>query len=418
MGLFSRINISNTCRRICAGFGILLAASVLLGMANPPWGFYAHRLINRMAVFILPGDMISVFKTNIEFITEHAVDPDKRRYATKYEAVRHYIDLDHWGVAPFDSLPKNWTDAIAQNLSLYSVNDGKDTLLLYETHGDFWGMQGLNPEGYAALRAFTREHVLPDFYEDVRMYPADTINKYFPMLGGLPDSEILVTESFSEHGILPYHLLVMYNRLSKAFADKDQRRILRLAAEMGHYIGDAHVPLHTTENYNGQLTGQEGIHAFWESRIPELFAGEEYDFWVGTASYIDNPADYFWEMTFESHAFVSDVLRTEMEVRDQVPADRQFCFDERQGTTILTQCREFAEAYRNAMGGLVEDRMRKAVRALGNIWYSAWVDAGQPDMDELVYREPTEKEIRDEETLDAGFRQGVPKGRKHQDERY
>ena len=67
------------------------------------WGFWGHKRINRMAVFSLPPEMVTFYKKNIEFITEHAVDPDKRRYAIKEEAPRHYIDLDHYGANPFDT---------------------------------------------------------------------------------------------------------------------------------------------------------------------------------------------------------------------------------------------------------------------------------------------------------------------------
>ena len=52
------------------------------------WGFWAHRRINRMAVFTLPPEMIAFYKKNIEYLTEHAVDPDKRRYATRHEAAQ------------------------------------------------------------------------------------------------------------------------------------------------------------------------------------------------------------------------------------------------------------------------------------------------------------------------------------------
>ena len=75
---------------------------VILSFSIPSeWGFWGHRRINRMAVFTLPPEMISFYKKHIEYITEHAVDPDKRRYATKHEAYRHYIDIDHWGEYPF-----------------------------------------------------------------------------------------------------------------------------------------------------------------------------------------------------------------------------------------------------------------------------------------------------------------------------
>ncbi|MGC6428813.1 MAG: hypothetical protein ACON4Y_05945 [Flavobacteriales bacterium] len=56
-------------------------------------------------------------------------------------------------------------------------------------------------------------------------------------------------------------------------------QILFICSDLGHYIADANVPLHTTINYDGQLTGQKGIHAFWESRLPELFSSE-YNFFA------------------------------------------------------------------------------------------------------------------------------------------
>jgi len=59
------------------------------------WGFFGHKRINRMAVFTLPPELVGFYKYHIEYITEHAVDPDKRRYAVEGEAPRHYIDIDH-----------------------------------------------------------------------------------------------------------------------------------------------------------------------------------------------------------------------------------------------------------------------------------------------------------------------------------
>ncbi|MCC6308828.1 MAG: S1/P1 Nuclease, partial [Chitinophagaceae bacterium] len=75
------------------------------------WGFFAHKKINQYAVFLLPPEMMVLFKPKIDFITEHAIDPDKRRYAVPDEGPRHYIDIDHYGVYPYDSLPRKWNDA-------------------------------------------------------------------------------------------------------------------------------------------------------------------------------------------------------------------------------------------------------------------------------------------------------------------
>lgn len=122
---------------------------------------------------------------------------------------------------------------------------------------------------------------------------------------------VLIRDQFSVHGILPYSLPWFYKRLVKAFSEQDHAKIIRLSAEIGHYVGDAHVPLHTSVNYNGQLTNQEGIHAFWESRIPELFAESDFDFVVGRADYIENIEQYIWQVLDQSHHMVQQVLAME-----------------------------------------------------------------------------------------------------------
>jgi hypothetical protein len=92
------------------------------------WGFYAHPKINYYASFLLPPEMLVLYKPNLSFIAEHAIDPDKRRYAVKDEGPRHYIDIDHYGAYPYDSLPRKWSDAVAK----YS----EDTLMAY-CHGSY-----------------------------------------------------------------------------------------------------------------------------------------------------------------------------------------------------------------------------------------------------------------------------------------
>ena len=58
--------------------------------------------------------MMQLYKPQIDFLTEHAVDPDMRRYAIPEEGPRHYIDIDHYGSYPFNELPRNWADAVAK----------------------------------------------------------------------------------------------------------------------------------------------------------------------------------------------------------------------------------------------------------------------------------------------------------------
>jgi hypothetical protein len=154
-----------------------------------------------------------------------------------------------------------------------------------------------------------------------------------------------------------------------------------------------------------------GIHAFWESRIPELFAVNEFDMVVGTATYIDQPVEYFWNLVLTSHKEVENVLKLEKELSITYPSDQQFCYEDRNHQNIRTQCASYAKAYHLSMDKMVEDRFRVAVKAVGDAWYTAWIDAGQPD---APVNKALSKRTKDDEDLDAAFNSRKGKGREHE----
>ena len=93
-------------------FIIVICPLLIANFPSYCWGFYAHQKINYYAVFLLPPEMMVLYKPNISFLSEHAIDPDKRRYAVPDEGPRHYIDIDHYGVYPYAALPRKWKDAV------------------------------------------------------------------------------------------------------------------------------------------------------------------------------------------------------------------------------------------------------------------------------------------------------------------
>nr|WP_294903929.1 zinc dependent phospholipase C family protein [uncultured Lacibacter sp.] len=301
------------------------------------WGFFGHRKINQLAVFLLPPEMIGFYKTHIDFLTEHSVDPDKRRYAIPEEGPRHYIDIDHYGVYPFAALPHNYDSAVAK-------------------------------------------------------FSADTVQAY---------------------GIVPWWVQTMLARLTNAFKEKNQVRILKLSAEIGHYIADAHVPLHASHNHNGQFTNQHGIHGFWESRVPELLAEREFDFWIGKAEHIKNPGQFIWARVLESAAAADTVLRFEKELTQSVSPDQKFSFENRNGVTIRTYSTSFTTAYNYKLNGMVERRMRQSIYAVASFWYTAWVNAGQPDLKQLTNKEFSAADLKEFEDLNNSWRNGKIVGREH-----
>lgn len=301
------------------------------------WGFFGHKRINRIATFTLPPEMFGFFKEHIEYLTEHAVDPDKRRYAVDGEAQRHYIDIDHYveeGEDPFEVVPRKWNRAVEK-------------------------------------------------------FSEDTLQTY---------------------GIVPWYIKVMKFKLQRALESKNVDLILKYAADIGHYIGDAHVPLHTTENYNGQMTGQKGIHGLWESRLVEI-NHENYDYFVGKAEYVEDLDDYIWDAVRASHRAVDSVLTIEKQLTKEFPEDKKYSFEQRGNVTVPVYSFEFSQEYHKRMNHMVERRLKASINAIGSIWYTAWVDAGQPDLREIQNTPPSDELIQELKELDQHYMNDKHKGR-------
>lgn len=268
-------------------------------------------------------------------------------------------------------------------LAIYTLP--ADLLAFYKPNLAYIREVSVNPD--------RRRHSVPEeaprHYIDLDHYGDSAIHR-------LPKTWQEAVTRFTEdtlvaYGVLPWHISRMYYRLRESFLLRDPARILKLSSELGHYVGDAHVPLHTTENYNGQLTGQDGIHAFWESRLPELFA-RDFNFLTGRASYIGDPLAAAWQAVADSHAAVDSVLRIEKELSQQ-HSGRKFGFESKGRVTTKVYAVNFSRAYHRRLKGMVERRMRAAIRMTGDLWYSAWIDAGQPDISTLLSYQPSPEEL-------------------------
>lgn len=267
------------------------------------WGFYAHTRINYLAVLTLPPGMIRFYKNNILYLSAHATEPDKKRYADPREGPRHYLDTENYHPV-IDSIPRRWIQA-------------------HEKYGQ---------------------------------------------------------DKLDKNGILPWHIQQCYQQLVAAFSKRDSLLILRVSAHLAHYIADAQVPLHTTRNHNGQLSGQIGIHALWESLLPELF-DQEFDLLTGSAKYVPSALQEAWKMTAKSYSLVDSVLTIEKNLSQEYPGYRKYSYIKRKGLVTRNYAPGYAREYHRRLNGMVEKQMRAAVAQTGAYWYSAWVDAGQPRLE-------------------------------------
>lgn len=251
----------------------------------------------------------------------------------------------------------------------------------FYNHLDFMTQEATVPD--------LRKYTLADRAEYPRHY-ADLEN--YGSRDSLPEDLKALKEKYNEeflsrNGTLPWHLMEMVEKLTKAFREKRKTEILFLAADIGHYVADAHMPLHTTVNHDGQLTGQQGIHAFWEAHLPELFA-DDYVYTYRPAQYIDNVRKAILDQLYESHALAAELLSTEKKLRDTLPPARRYEMDE-QGKTRMNKFRQpvhsryYATLYHKALNGMVERQLNKAVQRCADLWYTAWVNAGSPDLGQL-----------------------------------
>ena len=210
-------------------------------------------------------------------------------------------------------------------------------------------------------------------------------------------------DSLMAYGIAPWNIEAMLSRLTSAFKERDLRKIMKTSADLGHYIADAHVPLHVNSNHNGQFTHQKGIHAFWESRVPELLAEKEFDFFIGKAQYIQNPADFIWKRVLESAKAADSVLSFERLLTLKFPDDKKYAFEEKNGKVMRQYSSAFAIAYNKMLNGMVERRMRQSIFSIASLWYTAWVNAGQPNLRGLLKQKFTEADLKEFEELNNNW---------------
>ena len=242
-----------------------------------------------------------------------------------------------------------------------------------------------------------RKYTLNDKAEGPRHY-IDLEN--FGVLDSLPKTDEELRKKYddkflSKNGTLPWYLATMMEKLTKAFKEKRKTEILFLAADLGHYIGDAHMPLHTSDNHDGQKTDQKGIHAFWESQLPELFANT-YSFKPAEVKYMNDIQKEIWSIVFTSHKLVDTLLLADKKLKESFSPDKIYQADAT-GKVLKNKFNqpvhtlEYATKYHEALGGMVQKQMTNAIHATANFWYTAWVNAGKPDLSDLDTRELTKR---------------------------
>ncbi len=284
-----------------------------------------------------------------------------------------------WGVWGHKHINKSAVFALPESMRVFFYN-----------HIDFVTQESAIPD----IRKYTINDKAegPRHYIDIEAYPQSIDN--------LPQSSKEASAKYPDsilrrNGFLPWYIQDMMDKLTLSFKERKTTEILFLAADLGHYLGDAHMPLHTSLNHDGQLTNQRGIHSFWESQLPEQY-GHSYNFCVPEAKYITDVKKETWRILKHTHLLVDTLLAIERNVKATFPEDKIYLKDakggilkNKYGSPVHTP--EYSKAFHDALKGMVEKQIRSSITATADFWYTAWVNAGKPDLTSLDDAELTKQ---------------------------
>jgi hypothetical protein len=245
-------------------------------------------------------------------------------------------------------------------------------------------LPGLLGELFEGNAAYLRAHsVDPDLWKTDR--PEEDRNHYLELdafddlrEGAVPRSERAHLKRHgpeaAERGRLPWRVGEVFGELVGAFRARDERRVLERAAVLGHYVADAYVPLHAVVDYDGQLTGQAGLHARWETDLFLRFQRQlEPAVTPGEAEPLGEAVTAIFAVLRDSEARAADVLEADRDAagpRDfvETPADDRY--DDGYYSRLYA-----------SEGDRFAARLTAAAKMVGSLWLTAWQEAGRPKLD-------------------------------------
>jgi hypothetical protein len=217
---------------------------------------------------------------------------------------------------------------------------------------DLWRSAGFTQESpnhfldFDAYGPYPFKDLPRDYDEALKKYGPDTLN---------------------QNGLVPWRTHEIAGRLFRAFVSLQKNApfayndIKFFSAVMGHYVADAHVPLHAVLNYNGQLTGQTGIHYRWED---ELFGRFQKRIAInpGPLRQVKHERDFIFDTLLESSQLADDVLAADKEA-----IGSKNVYDDGYFETLFGKTRP-----------ILEKRLNDSINAVASMVTSIWERAGRP----------------------------------------
>jgi hypothetical protein len=208
-------------------------------------------------------------------------------------------------------------------------------------------------------------------------------------------AEKFSADTLNKYGTVPWTIMDTKQRLVEAFQQHDSTAIIKYSAELSHYAADAFVPLHTTVNYDGQLSGQTGLYTLWESQLPERFL-LDYKLDGEDAKALKDPLAAIWGVIQGSYGFLTATYDLEAKTAKRFTPQTKYTYAHRFGHTQRRYSDAFADAYEKEVGGMVAFRLKGASPMVASLWLTAWQEAGRPSLEALMVPAKLNKDEKDQ----------------------
>jgi len=227
---------------------------------------------------------------------------------------------------------------------------------------------------FEANRGYLMQHV-NDPFEAAKKNPLLARNAYirFEHYGTFPYSTLprvykVALEKFGKRtldsfGLLPWSVGLYSQKLTEAMRAHNWDEARDAAAQLAYYVAEAHDPFNTTMNFDGHLSGQQGVDDRFDTSLVDRYSQF---FYVrpNQAVYIHDATDHAFEMCLDAHSWLENILLTDRRTR--------------QGLSDYTD--EYYDRFYSQAGAVLVRQISDASTDVASYWMTAWINAGRPQL--------------------------------------
>jgi hypothetical protein len=225
---------------------------------------------------------------------------------------------------------------------------------------------------FDANRSYLVQHV-SDPLDNLDKHPRERQNHFveldkygkFPF-EALPRSYRAALTKYSKSkiestGLLPWEVGVYSQKLTEDMKAGKWEEAKLDAALLANYVAETHDPFNTTDNYDGKLTGQNGVNDRFNTVLIDRY-GSFFPLYPHDAFFITDPTDYAFEACLKGHSQLESILL----------ADRAA----KKGLASYTD--EYYDRFYNLTAASLIKQLSDASTDVGSYWLTAWTNAGKP----------------------------------------